>query len=228
MITRIEGVLESIESGAACVRVEGGLTYEVLLPGYAAARLGGMRGQTVTLHTLHYVESHNQGATLIPRLAGFLSPRDRRFFEVFTSVKGIGMRKALRCMTLDTPMLAGAIADRDAAMLQSLPEIGKRTAETIIVTLKDKVDAFLESAAGVTRGQAVASPATNRTTGDDESRPASGGRMAREAIEVLVKLGENRAQAAMWIDRVLQESGEDRAEDVSALVARVYEVKAGA
>ena len=44
-----------------------------------------------------------------------------------------------------------------------------------------------------------------------------------------MKLGENRGQAAMWIDRVLQDSQkDDRPADVSALIARVYEVRSGA
>jgi len=220
-------VLEAIDGGAARVRMGGGLTYEVLLPSYAAARLGGKIDQPVTLHTLHYIESQNQGATMTPRLAGFLTERDRRFFELFTTVKGIGVRKALRCMTLDTAMLAAAIADRDTAMLQSLPEIGKRSAETIIVTLKDKVDAFLDGAPAV-RAAHKSGVVVNMEPVEAGASASPQGRLAREAIEVLVKLGENRVQAAMWIDRVLQQAqGAERPGDVSALIARVYEVRGG-
>ena len=80
---------------------------------------------------------------MIPRLAGFLSVEDRAFFELFTTCKGIGNRKALRAMSLDVGQLAGAISDRDIALLQTLPDIGRRTAETIIATLHGKVDRFL-------------------------------------------------------------------------------------
>ena len=50
-------------------------------------------------------------------------------------------------MTMTTGQIAAAIVDRDVAMLQSLPEIGKRTAETIIAALHDKVDAFAGASA---------------------------------------------------------------------------------
>ena len=120
MIARLDGVLESVGEGAALVRVDGGLTYEVLVPSYAEAELAGRVGEPVSLHTLYYLESQNQGATMTPRLAGFVSIEDRRFFELFTTCKGIGNRKALRAMTLGTDQIAAAIADRDVATLQSV------------------------------------------------------------------------------------------------------------
>ena len=139
MIARIRGILEALEDGVALIGDDGsdgiGLTYEVLLPGFVVGRLGGSISQPVTLHTLHFFESLNQGATLVPRLAGFMTAEDRRFFELFTTCKGIGNRKALRAMALSTEQIASGIADRDVALLQSLPEVGRRTAETIVATL---------------------------------------------------------------------------------------------
>ena len=213
MIVKLEGILESIESDRACIRMPDGLTYEVLLPAYTAARLNGSLGQTVTLHTLHYMESQAQGATIFPRLAGFLSPIDKQFFELFVTCKGIGNRRALRAMTLSTPQIAGAIADRDLALLQSLPEVGKRTAETIAVTLKGKVDRFLDAVPVGARGDG----ATAGTT-------APGG-LARDALHVLLQLGENRTQAVNWIDRAL--SADNAPTDAEALIAEVYRIKGG-
>ena len=215
MIARIEGILESIEEGTALVRPSGqGLTYQVLVPAYAGARLGGLIGQTVVLCTLSFIESQAQGATMIPRLAGFMTVQERRFFELFTTCKGIGNRKALRAMALDVGQLAGAIADRDVATLQTLPEIGRRTAETIVATLHGKVDPFL-SAAGV--------PGVT-----DDGMGTGGGSAAgivREAIEVLLQLGENRNQAVEWIDQVVR-SAEGRPDDVQELIEAVYRIKA--
>ncbi len=215
MIARLEGQLESVEGGIAYIRTPGGLTYEVLVSAYTAARLGGSIGQPVTLETLHFVESQNQGATLLPRLAGFLTAQDRRFFELFTTTKGIGNKRALRAMTLATDQIAAAIADRDLTLLQSLPEIGKRTAETVVATLHGKVDKFVSAAAF---DQNAAS------CGKDESAPGGSRTMAREALEVLLQLGENRAQALAWIDEVLR--SEDRPSDVQDLIAKVYRIKA--
>ncbi|GAB4191543.1 MAG: helix-hairpin-helix domain-containing protein [Phycisphaeraceae bacterium] len=215
MIVQIHGILDTLEPDRALVRVDNGLTYEVLLPAYTAARLAGNQGQPVTLYTLHYLESSSQGATIYPRLAGFLTPTDRQFFELFVTCKGIGHRKALRAMSLSTHQIAAAVADRDLALLQSLPEIGKRTAETIAVTLKGKVDRFLEAVP------------TGRTVSDAsvETLSSGAGTLARDALHVLLQLGENRAQAVNWIDRAL--SGDDPPNDVETLVTEVYRIKSG-
>lgn len=214
MIARLEGILEEVSSDAALVRVDGGLTYEVLLPAYSTAQLASQVGQVVKLHTLHYCESQNQGATLTPRLAGFANVTDRDFFVLFTTCKGIGNRKALRAMAMSTEQIAAGIADRDAALLQSLPEIGRRTAETIIATLHGKVDRFVSAAAFGT------------ASGTDARQPTPAVAMAREALEVLMQLGENRTQAVAWIDQALRDP-DDRPEDVEALVTRAYRIKGG-
>ncbi len=222
MIARIHGVLEAVEEGAALVFVESaGVTYHVLLPAYLAARLVGDIGQPVTLHTLHYFESLNQGASLVPRLAGFTSLEDRAFFGLLTTVKGIGNRKALRAMALRTDQIAAAIVDRDAALLKSLPEIGRRTAETIIAELSGKVDAFVSSGAF---GGGGAAEATRGGAGAAQPGPRTA--IAREALEVFLQLGENRLQAMQWIDQALQGESE-KPRDVQELVQRVYVLRGG-
>ena len=217
MIARIQGVLEAVQQGAALIKVDGGLTYEVLVPSYTAARLGSSIGSPVTLYTVSFIESQNQGALLTPRLAGFLQPLDRRFFELFTTCKGIGNRRALRAMTMQTARIAAAIADRDVSVLQSLPEVGKRTAETIVATLHGKVDSFISSAAYGSEG------------GEEPPGAPAGGPgapLAREALEVLLQLGENRAQAMAWIDQVLRDA-DHRPQTAQDLIARVYQLKSG-
>ncbi|MFW6033353.1 MAG: Holliday junction branch migration protein RuvA, partial [Phycisphaeraceae bacterium] len=191
----------------------GGLTLELLVSAYTGARLGGLLDQEVTLHTQLYLEAQAQGATITPRLAGFLTADDRAFFQLFVSVKGIGNRKALRAMAMSTAQIAAAIADRDLATLRSLPEIGKRTAETIVVSLQDKVERFAATTAG---GGTSAEPA-----------PAAGARsgLEREAMEVLLQLGESRPQAMAWIEQAM--AGEEPPADVEALIAEVYRLKSG-
>jgi len=213
MIARIEGVLETIAGSVLLVRPAGGLVYEVMVSAYAAARLGGSIGQPVTLHTLHYLESQNQGASFQPRLAGFLTREDREFFELFTSVKGIGNRRALRSMTLASDQIASAIAERDLAILQTLPEIGRRLAETIVATLHGKVDRFISLSSPSAGGKpsSAASPAPRTLT--------------RDALDVLIQLGENRAQAMAWIDQALRDTPDDPPTDTQDLIARVYRLK---
>ncbi|XAL98191.1 helix-hairpin-helix domain-containing protein [Phycisphaeraceae bacterium D3-23] len=160
MIASVTGTLTDLLGETAYLDPGHGLVYEVLLPAFAAHRLAVSVGQPVTLHTLHFMESNNQGATYLPRLAGFLSVDDRAFYELFVTCKGIGHKRALRAMVLPTHQLALAIADRDVKTLQTMPEVGKKTAETIAVTLRDKVERFITPGSG-------AAGTTDADTGDD-------------------------------------------------------------
>jgi len=215
MIARITGTLEAIESDKALIDLGQGLVYEVMLPAFAATRLSVKTGQAVTLHTFEFYESTAQGATMFPRLAGFLSPQDKQFFELFVTCKGIGHKRALRAMILDTNTLASAIADRDTKMVQTMPEVGKKLAETIVVTLRDKVERFVSAAAYPAGGG----------PGAEGVVASTGGRLARESLEVLIQLGEQRTQAVQWIDRVL--SADESPTDVQDVIAAVYVLKAG-
>lgn len=184
MICAIRGELVALTDNAAHVRC-GHFTYEVLVPACDLAGLGDAIGSEIELHTREVYESSNQGASFVPRKLGFTSPEARDFFELLTKVKGIGFRKALRAMSEPVWTIAGAIADRDLALLKSLPEIGGRMAETLVTELKGKVDRFIESK-------------PERADGD---RTGTRGSIAADAIAVLIQLGENRAQARSLIDR---------------------------
>ena len=220
MIAKIDGTLEAVESGHARVALPGGITLEVLLPAFTVARLHMSTDQPITLHTSLFFESQAQGATMIPRLAGFASEQDRAFYQLFVTCKGIGHRRALRAMTLSSERIAAAIADRDIATLQSLPEVGKRTAETICATLHDKVDTFTSPAATAAVGAGAASDgATEASSG----AAPTGGAMSKAALNVLLQLGENRADAIGWIDRALAQ--DEPPKDEEALIAAVYRMK---
>ncbi len=234
MIARIHGKLETLSAGAAIVRVgsveQGALDYEVLLPAFVEARLGGSIGKNISLHTFHFHESQGQGSNMLPRLAGFLTHEDLRFYLLFTTVKGIGYKRALRAMALDTAQLAGAITDRDDKLLQSLPEIGKRTAETVIVTLRGKVDAFINAStytsSNTGKKEKAGQGVSGGTSGGTSGGGSGGASIAREALDALVALGENRVQAMQWIDTVMSDP-DDRPRDSSELINRIYRMKAG-
>ena len=224
MITRISGTLEAVDADRAVVALapDGpGLAYEVMLPAFAAVRLSVKTGQRVTLHTIEFIEATAQGSTMFPRLAGFLTPQDRAFFTLFVSCKGIGHKRALRAMVLDTATLAGAIVDRDVKLVQTMPEVGKKLAETIVVTLRDKVEAYVE--AGVVAAGRLDTDAETDLTNAAAAGPARG--LAREALELLLQLGEQRLQAVQWIDRVLLQ--DDPPTEVEDVIAAVYRLRAG-
>ncbi|TVQ32862.1 MAG: hypothetical protein EA376_04235 [Phycisphaeraceae bacterium] len=206
MIVRVTGVLERVDGNAAVVAIEAaGVAHEVLLPRFLAEKLTSDTGAPITLHTIELLEAHNQGASFTPRLIGFATAGDRRFFELFTTVKGIGTRKALRAMAAPIPEIAGAIARRDTSALQKLPEIGKRMAETIVAELSGKVDAFLGSAESQ-----VVEPKTGAA-----ASPAG-----EQAISALVRLGESRADAERMVQRALASGADPQTPD--AILAAAY------
>lgn len=197
MITQLTGNLIAIDDGAAHVQV-GELTYEVLIPAADSMALAARIGQPVRFHTLHYLEGQGQGSSFWPRLIGFQSATDRAFFELFTTVKGIGNRKALRALQLPFAQVAEAIAARDHGMLQTLPEIGKRTAETICVELKGKIDPFVREL-----GVRPAVPGTKAAARGPISAESKLMAAARDAVEVLAQLGHSKPAARDMIERVL-------------------------
>lgn len=208
MISRIEGELLNIEGNRIELRL-GNLTYELMIPIADESRLSNLLGQTVDFHTLHYFESQGQGSSFIPRLIGFSSPTERQFFELFTSVKGIGARKALRALQLPFHTVAQAIAAKDLVLLVSLPEIGKRTAETIVAELHGKVDRFIEL----------------KPLGDPEDGTDLGSRleMINDTVAVLTQLGEPAFQARQLVDRAIQVDPEIKA--VDALIASALRLR---
>lgn len=208
MIAKISGTLAEITDSAVLIEL-GDVGYEVMLPGYALELLCGKLGQQVSLYTLEYFEgSIATGSNLVPRLIGFLHSEERAFFECFTSVKGLGMRKALRALTMPISRVADAIESKDIKMLQTLPGVGKRLAEQIVVSLAGKMDKFALAAAAE-RG--------------DTSGWAQG---HTEALEILLQLGERRSDAQELIERVRQVDPQmNKAEQI---VQAVYRIKTGA
>jgi len=206
MLTRIQGRLESVERFSAVLEPpSGGLWFEVLLPGFVALNLADRVGQSVTLHTLHYLESQGQGSAFVPRLIGFTSPSDRRFFELFTTVKGLGARKALKALAREPAAIAAAIAARDTKELIGLPEIGKRLAETIVAELSGKIEAFLV--------EPITEPKGIRAGG--ARSPAQ-----REAIATIVALGAPEAEAEAMVLAAAERAGSDS--NVQAIIRAVY------
>jgi Holliday junction DNA helicase RuvA len=174
VITRIRGELVELTERSALLLVEA-MTYELFVPAANVPELLSKIGQPIEFFTLHYLEGQSQGSSFLPRLIGFSSERDRAFFELFTTVKGIGNRKALRALVRPFAETATAIANRDTKALTEMPEIGKRSAETIIAELHGKVDVFVGEIASTIE---VTMPP-----------------FSEDAILMLVQLGETKRDA---------------------------------
>lgn len=134
MIARIEGKLVELDAGSALVQV-GAVGYEILLPGYCVNALSDKIGSDITLCTMEYYEGTPGGGNLMPRMLGFLNTGERDFFTKFISVKGIGIKKGLRALSVPIATIAAAIEDGDDKMLMTLNGVGKRMAHQIIAEL---------------------------------------------------------------------------------------------
>ncbi len=208
MIVRISGILSDLSETSAIIDRDG-LAYEVLVPAYALAELAAYRGDSVTLHTLEYLEGAAAGGNLTPRIIGFMHPEDRAFFRRFITVKNVGVRKGLKALALPIARIAALIESGDANALSKLPGIGKRMAEQIVAELRGKVTEHAYAAADV--------PAAVRHEMSQEQR---------DAIEILVAWGDARSDAERWIARAAQLH--DDLASPEDWVRAAYRIKAGA
>ena len=205
MITRLRGKLVAVDEGKAMVAVEA-ITYELLVPAADVPTLLDRLGEQIEFHTLHYFEGQSQGTSFIPRLVGFSCDRDRDFFQLFTTVKGIGNRKALRSLVRPFVEIATSIANRDLNALTSLPEIGKRSAETIVAELSGKIDHFV--------GDIMPTV--------DVKMPTFGG----DAIAMLVQLGESPRDARKLVELAMDH--EPTIQTADQLVQTSFQLKGSA
>jgi len=185
MISALTGQLRQVEDDRVHVQA-GPVLYELLVPAADIDTLRKSIGDEVVLHTIFYLEGDATRGNLEPRLIGFLRPDDRRFFERFTTVKGIGPKTALKALTEPVAQIAHAIETKDVRYLLRLKGIGKRTAELIIAQLAGKLEDFAVAYAGK---PAAAVP----------RRPD----FEEDAIEALMRLGEQRPVAERLLERAL-------------------------
>ncbi len=189
MISEITGevLYDRIQRNALLLRA-GAIAYEVFVPSGIASRLRqmpeGERPNPVTVFTINYIDGAVGGGHLTPKLVGFLDPIDREFFEIFTTVPGVGFMKALKCLVRPINEIALAIERGDAAFLEELPFVGKKTAERIVTELRGKMAKFAlthkEEPLAIER--------------------ESASELKEEALQVLAQLEYSRAEAQRMAD----------------------------
>jgi Holliday junction DNA helicase RuvA len=188
MISALTGTLVSVDEDRIHLRA-GPIVYEALVPAADVPALHEVVGQELTLHTVFYLEGDASGGNLEPRLLAFIRPDDKRFFQKFITVKGIGPKKALRALIYPSGQIARAIESKDTRFLTGLPQIGKRMAELVVAELFGKVTEF---AMGIEAMNASA-------VGSPTHSPAE-----QDALTALIALGERRNDAENLLDRAKQ------------------------
>lgn len=203
MITKVTGKLLAVHDDTLTLGV-GAFEYEVLIPDYNRRLLQTKLGQDISLFTIDYLEGNQMASRFTPRLIGFLHEVEREFFDLFCSVDGVGVKKALRAMVRPVREVATAIEEQDSKGLSALPGIGPATAERIIAKLRRKVPKF---ALMVTREEGQLAEVEPDVVG--------------EAYEALRMLGHSESDARKLIDNVLKTK--KKYKDVGDLIAAIYD-----
>lgn len=132
MISYVRGVLDYKEPNLVIVDVNG-MGYEVFVPLSTYQKLPAVGGQ-VKLHTYHHVREDAM------QLYGFLSSEEKEVFELVLSISGVGTKVALSILSfISVNEFRRAIAQADMKTLTKIPGIGKKSAERMILELKDKI-----------------------------------------------------------------------------------------
>lgn len=178
MIGSLRGRLAVKDIDEVLVDVHG-VGYRVAIPLSTYENLPA-EGDEVTLLTHLHVREDELS------LYGFASPRERRLFEILIGVSGIGPRLALHVLSRLTPdRFVGAISRGDLTTLTGISGVGKKTAERMILELKDKVADMVEV-----------------ETAERGAVLTAGG---EDAVKALIALGIRRAQAEQAVQRSLAE-----------------------
>ncbi len=172
MIAQLRGRVAAVEGNQVVLDVNG-VGYLVTVTGPTLTRLPGP-GQEAQVHTVTVVRDD------AIHLYGFASREERRAFELLNQVTGVGPKLALAILTaLDPVQFSAAVARGDAATLARVPGVGKKTAQRLILELKEKVSAAAGDEGG---GPAPAG-----------AGPPSGA--SHEAVAALLALGYSGAEA---------------------------------
>ena len=207
MITKITGKLIKLEDDKLTLGLDS-LEYQILIPEFTRRRLQQEVGKSISLHTIEYLEGNPMQGRLTPRIIGFLTEVEREFFELFCSVDGVGVKKALRAMVRPVREVAAAIEEKDAKSLSGLPGIGAATSDRIIAKLRRKVPKFALMVA-------------REETHEAEVRPD----VVSETYEVLRSLGHSESDARRLMDAAL--SAKKKYKDVQSLLEAIYQQSQG-
>jgi holliday junction DNA helicase RuvA len=132
LIARIRGKLIEKQPSLLLVDVQG-IGYEVEVPFSAAFALSELN-KDIVLHTHLVVREDAQ------LLYGFATIKDRDLFRLLIKINGVGPKLALTILSgLDSAQLARCVRDEDSATLVKLPGVGKKTAERLVIELRDKL-----------------------------------------------------------------------------------------
>jgi Holliday junction DNA helicase RuvA len=188
LIAQLSGKLIHKQPNTIIIDI-GGVGYEVTIPLSTFYGLGEVGSQsTLRIHT-HVRED-------LIQLFGFLTALEKELFLRLTSVSGIGPKLAITMLSgLPAAELIPAIKNNDLGRLTSIPGVGRKTAERVVVELRDRIAALsLEEMAAAATAQGAQAGADSQIRDD--------------TVAALMQLGYQKAQAERAVDSSLREEGD--------------------
>jgi Holliday junction DNA helicase RuvA len=168
----------------------GGVGYRLQIPISTYYTLAAVEAAEVRLH----VHTHVREDAI--QLFGFATREERTAFEQLLTIAGVGPRVALAVLSgIGVDELCAAVRQQDRVRLRTIPGVGPKTAERVLLELRDKLDRLLPppTASGGGNGQPATGP-TNASAGDD-------------ALSALVNLGYAREVARAAVSAALEREG---------------------
>jgi len=198
VIASVKGTV--LERGEGYVVIEaGGVGYQVHVTTATLLALPAM-GEEAHLHTRHIVREDAQ------LLFGFAERDELKLFDLLIAVNGVGPRIAIAVLSgLSPGQFARAVRDENIAAITAVPGVGRKTAERLVVELRDKL-AFLPLAPSPAVPEGAAHGKKPRVLGKSERYD--------DAVAALVTLGYPPAQAQEAVRRVSEDAGDAAAEDL--------------
>lgn len=193
MIAKLKGLVDTVGEDSAVVDVNG-VGYLVFCSGKTLGKLAV--GEAVALH----IETHVREDHI--HLYGFLEVAEREWFNLLTTVQGVGAKVGLSILSVATPdQLLQTIAAQDKVTLTRASGVGPKLAVRILTELKDKAGKIALGGfapGGVTQALAGSAP-----------MPQAAGGVMEDAISALVNLGYRRLEAFEAVGKAAREQGED-------------------
>jgi Holliday junction DNA helicase RuvA len=202
VIAAIRGTV--LERGDGFVVIEaGGVGYQVQVTTATLVSLPAV-GAEATLHTRHIVREDAQ------LLFGFAERDELKLFDLLIGVNGVGPRIAIAVLSgLSPARFAAAVRDENLGAMTAVPGVGRKTAERLVVELRDKLG-FLPA---VPVGAGAGAERDDAARGK-KPRVLEKSERYEDAVAALVTLGYSASQATDAVRRVAEEAGEAPAEDL--------------
>jgi Holliday junction DNA helicase RuvA len=165
----------------------------------------GSEEELDTFYTIQYIEGSSGHGNQFVRFVGFKRKIEKDFFQLYTSVEGVGYKTALKSLIFPIQKIAMAIENNDVSALKKLPHIGSRTAEKMIATLKGRMKKFIL---------------------DQENQPLTvpvEPDLHLEVVQVLKQVGYSPSEAEFLINKVLQKN--PKMDSAEQMIQEIFSIR---